>query len=423
MYELTTLPNGLRILTASMPHTRSVTLGFFLGVGSRYESDELGGVSHFIEHMLFKGTQRRPSAEAIAVAIEGLGGVFNASTDQEMTSFWAKVPDRHFSTALDVLVDMLRHSTFVPVEIEKERRVIIEEINATFDTPDDWVFSLANELMWPNHPLGRDVAGTRESVQGLSREDMLAHMARHYCPGNTVVAIAGRIEPEVVVRHIEAYLGDWDPRSPVPFLPYQDSQSVPRTRVGFKETEQGHLCLELPGVPYCHPDRYAQNILGAILGVGMSSRLFLEIRERRGLAYNVYSYHSHLQDSGVLGIYAAVDAERLRPTVIAILEQLERLRQEPVSEDELVKTREFVKGRLQLRMEDTFSVAASLGSQAILTDEILTVDDVIERIDAVTAEDVQRVAQNLFQTMKLNLAVVGPYPDGEGERLQELLRL
>jgi len=406
-----------------MPHTRSVSIGFFLGVGSRYEPDELGGVSHFIEHLLFKGTERRPSSKDISLAIEGLGGTFNASTDQEMTTYWAKIPDRHFSIALDVLVDMLRHSIFEPAEIEKERRVIIEEINATFDTPDDWVFSLANELMWPDHPLGRDVAGTRESVQKLTREDMLAHLARHYGPGNMAVAVAGRIEPDVVVDQVAAYLGDWAPCSAVPFLSFQNGQIAPRTRVGFKETEQGHLCLELPGLHYRHPDRFAQGLLNAILGGGMSSRLFLEIRERQGLAYNVYSYHSHLQDSGVLGIYAAVEAGQIGPTVTAILGQLDRLRQDPVDQDELVKTKEFVKGRLQLQMEDTFAVAASLGSQAILAGQILTVDEMIQSIDAVSAEDVQRVAQDLFQAVKLNLAVVGPYPPGEDERLQALLRL
>ncbi|OGO40597.1 MAG: hypothetical protein A2Z04_02780, partial [Chloroflexi bacterium RBG_16_57_9] len=387
------------------------------------EPDELGGVSHFIEHLLFKGTQRRPTSKDISIAIEGLGGAFNASTDQEMTTYWVKIPDRHFPIALDVLVDMLCYSTFVPEEIGKERRVIIEEINATFDTPDEWVFSLANELMWPGHPLGRDVAGTRESVQRLTREDLLAHMARHYAPGIMAVAVSGRIEPDVVVGQVAAYLGDWEPRSAVPFLSFQNGQIAPRTRVGFKETEQGHLCLELPGLHYHHPDRFSQGILNAILGGGMSSRLFLEIRERQSLAYNVYSYHSHLQDSGVLGVYAAVDAGQIGPTVTAILEQLDRLRQDPVDQDELVKTKEFVKGRLQLRMEDTFAVAASLGSQAILSGRILTVDEVIQYIDAVTAEDVQRVAQDLFQAVKLNLAVVGPYPPGEDERLQELLRL
>ncbi|MFQ6059319.1 MAG: M16 family metallopeptidase [Anaerolineae bacterium] len=421
MYQRTTLDNGLRILTSEMPHIRSVTVGFFLGVGSRYEPDELGGASHFIEHMLFKGTEKRPTAREIAMAIEGIGGVFNASTGRELTTYWAKVAQPHLPLALDVLVDMLRHARFDPQEVEKERRVIMEEINMTRDTPDEWVFSLVNQLLWPAHPLGRDVAGTKESVGGVSREALLAYMGRHYHPRNAVVAVAGNVDHEEVVGQITGYLGDWRAGEPNPYPPVRDEQAEPRAHVEHRETEQAHLCLNVPGISYTHPDRFNLQMLSAVLGQGMSSRLFLEIREKRSLAYSVHSYHSHFQDTGVLGIYAGVDPQRIEAAITAIIEELDKLRQEPVGEEELTKTKEFAKGRLMLRMEDTHAVAAWLGGQEILTDEILTVDQVVEHIEATTAEDLQRVAQDLFRPDKLNLAVVGPFE--EEDRFRALLKL
>jgi len=386
MYIKTTLDNGLRILTTTMPHTRSVGLAFFVGVGSRYETDTQAGASHFIEHMMFKGTERRPSAREIATAIEGVGGVFNATTGREVTAYWAKVAAPHRSVAIDVMVDMLRHPRFDPVEIEKERWVIIEEINHTLDTPDQLVHLLIDQLSWPDHPLGRDVAGTRESVR-LTR-----------------------------------LLGDWTDGERRDFLPAEDNQTSPRLRVHYKDTEQAQLCLSVPGLHRLHPDRFALRVLNTILGEGMSSRLFLEIREKRGLAYSVSSYISTLEDVGTAGVYAGVDPARIQEAIRAILAEWDRLRQEPVSEEELDKAREYFKGRLLLQMEDTFSVAAWFGQQELMTpDEVLTVDQVVAELDKVTVEDVQRLAQRLFVGEKLNLAVVGPFE--EEDEFRDSLRL
>jgi predicted Zn-dependent peptidase len=422
VYQKTTLDNGLRILTSEMPHTRSVTVGFFLGLGSRYEPDELGGISHFIEHMLFKGTAKRPTAKEIAIAIEGIGGIFNAGTGREMTTYWAKVAQPHLPIAQDVLVDMLRHATFDPQEVEKERRVIIEEIHMTRDTPDEWVFSLATRLLWPGHPLGRDVAGTEESVGRVGREDLLATLRRYYHPRNAVVAVAGNVQHEEIVGQIADYLDDWDPGELSSYLPLEDEQTESRACVESRDTEQANLCLNIPGLPYTHPDRFTFQMLGAVLGQGMSSRLFLEIREKQGLAYSVHAYHSHLRDTGVMGVYAGVDPQRIEKAITAILAELDRLRQELVDEEELTKTKEFAKGRLLLHMENTHAVAAWLGSQELLTGEVLTVDEVVERVDAVTAEDLQRVAQEFFRPGRLNLAVIGPFTEGE-DRFHALLKL
>ncbi len=421
MYQKTVLDNGLRILTSAMPHTRSVSIGFFIGVGSRYESDEQGGVSHFIEHMLFKGTAKRPTAMEIAVAIEGIGGVFNAATGQESSLYWVKVAQPHLDVAIDVLVDMLRYSRFDPEEIDRERRVIIEEINLTLDTPDSLVHLLINELVWPNHPLGRDVAGTKESLSTLDREGLLAYLKRHYQPSRTVISVAGNVEHEEVVGKIAASLGDWATGEAASYQPTEDNQTESRLRIHLKETEQAHLCLGVPGLPRDHPDRFKLRLLSAILGDGMSSRLFTEIRERRGLAYSIYSYVSGLHDTGAVGVYAGVDPRRIEDAIKAILGEWDRMRQESVPADELAKAKEFVKGRLLLQMEDSFSVAAWCGRQEVLSPEVLTVDEVIEAIAAITAADIQQVAQGLFVRERLNLAVVGPFEDEKGFR--ELLEL
>ncbi len=415
MYQKATLDNGLRVLTMAMPHTRSVSIAVFVGVGSRYESEKLSGTSHFIEHMLFKGTDKRPTAQDIANAIEGIGGIFNANTGRELTVYWAKVAQPHLDVALDVLTDMLLHSRFDREEIEKERQVIIEEINMSHDSPDGLAHLLVNRLTWPDHPVGRDVAGSRETVGTVGEEDLLAYMRRNYRPTNTVISLAGRIEHEEIVDRIATLLGSWAGNgSADSFEPITDEQSQSRLHVHRKDTEQAQICLNLPGLPRLHPDRFVLRVLNTILGEGMSSRLFQEIREKRGLAYAVDSYVSALQDTGVVGVYAGVDPAQASQAVRAILGELARFRHELVEGDELDRAKEFTKGRLMLSMEDTFSVAAWYGQQEALGPEVLSVDDVVAAVEAVTLADIQRVANELFVSHRLNLAVVGPF-DSEND--------
>ena len=289
MYQEHILNNGLKILLVPVPGLKSVSAGIFVKVGSRYESEALSGAAHFIEHMLFKGTDQRPSPKLIAEAIEGIGGISNAYTDQEATVYYAKVAAAQVGTALEGLSDQVRHPLFDPLELEKERYVIGEELNMVYDSPDDWVGILADELLWPNHPLGRSVAGTHQSLAGMSREALVSFYRTGYHPHNTVLAVGGAFEPETVLAQIAQRLGDWQPVAIPPFEAAPETQTQARWLVEDRPIEQGHLCLALPGLPRRHPDRYALSVLNAILGDGMSSRLFLTIREDKGLAYAVDS--------------------------------------------------------------------------------------------------------------------------------------
>ena len=421
MYEMTALANGLRVLTVTLPHVQSVSLGFFLGVGSRYESEAMAGASHFIEHMLFKGTEQWPTALDIAEAIEGKGGVFNASTGLEMTLYWAKVAAAHLPRALDVVTDMLLHATFDPAEIEKERAVISEEISYSLDAPDSLAQLLVSQLQWPNHPLGRDIVGTRESIASFSRDSLLAYMADHYRPGKTILGLAGRVNHGEIVTWAESHLAEWEPAPPMRWEPAPPNGNGPRLQVQHRDTEQAHLTFSFAGLPRSDPDRFALRLLNLILGEGMRSRLFQTVRERLGLAYSVESYVSALHDTGSVGLYAGVSTSRVEGAIRAILDELDRLRQEPVPMAELRKALEFIQGRTALSMEDSFTIAAWYARQHLLGPEVLEPEEAMERFETVQPADIQRLAQTLFLEERLNLAVVGPFSQN-GNRFRQTIR-
>ena len=421
MHQKTTLDNGLRLVTVTMPHVLSVSLSIFVGTGSRYEADPEAGISHFIEHVLFKGTEKRPSSREISEAIEGVGGMLNGGTDKELTVYWCKVAKPHFPLALDVLADILINSRFDRTDIEKERQVIIEEINMSIDSPQHWVNILVDKLLWPQHPLGRDVAGTKESVAAITREGMLEYLSGNYRPANTVVAIAGNIEHQEAVAAVSQVLGEWaGQQEPSVYSPYKEHPGE-RLIVEKRDIEQAHLCLALPGVPLLHPKRFALGLLNVILGEGMSSRLFAEIRDRLGLAYSIHSYTDYLLDSGSVVVYAGVEPGNLTTAVRAVLEQIAGLK-ETVPGPELLKAKELSKGRLSLRMEDSRNVAGWIGGQEVLAGRILTVEQVVSIIDAITAEELKLLARELLVGSRLRLAVVGPVGEEAG-LLEELLRL
>ncbi len=420
MYKKITLDNGLRLVTAAMPHTRSVAIGFFIGTGSRYETDEQSGISHFIEHMCFKGTKKRPTSVDVCTVIEGVGGMLNAGTDKELTIYWCKVAKPHFNSALDVMADILTGSLFEPAEIEKERQVIIEEINMSLDSPSQRVSMLIDELMWPGHPLGKDIAGSRESVGSISRDMMLDYMAGQYRPDNAVLAIAGDIRHEETVAAVSRVTAGWKgQRSRSGYTPYR-GKIARRVLIEKRDTEQTQMCLALPGLSIVHPDRFKLDLLNVILGEGMTSRLFTEIRDKRGLAYSIQSYAEHFLDTGAMTVSAGVDAKNLPVALRAILTELARLK-EPIPEVELAKAKELFKGRILLRMEDSRSVSGWLGGQEILTGEILTVDEVIGIVEAISPAELQQLAEELIVPGEMRLAVVGPI--SPEEPLEELLKL
>lgn len=409
MYELSTLDNGLRVLTVTIPHVQSVSLGFFVGVGSRYESKQISGASHFIEHMLFKGTRRWPTAREVAEAIEGRGGICNATTGLETTLYWAKVAAGDVPQAMDVLSDMLLDATFDPMEMEKERAVIAEEINYALDAPDSLAQILVNQLQWPDHPLGRDVAGTRQTVAGIDRSALLAYHADHYLPGITILGLAGQVQHGQARALARRYLGEWAPGPPKQWQPAPPDHRGPSLQVEFRPTEQAHLAFSFCGPSRNDPRRFAVGLLNVILGEGMRSRLFQEVRERLGLAYSVDSWISSLQDTGNVGIYAGVGINRVEEAIRAILNQLDLLRQEPVPEDELLRAKQFIRGRLLLSLEDSFAVGGWYARQELLGPDVLEPEESLARLEAVQATDIQEVAADIFQQARLNLAIVGPF--------------
>ncbi len=409
MYSRATLPNGVRILTSAMPHVRSVSIALFFSVGSRYEEASVSGASHLIEHMLFKGSARYPSAQLISETIEGVGGILDAETGKELTIYSAKIASRHFDLAMGLLTDMVRNPLLDAKELDKERRVIIEELGMYRDSPQDWVSVLGDELFWPDLPLGREVAGTRETVSSISHDTLAAYRVSHYVPANLVLCVVGDIEHEHVVESAERLLGDW-PSLPAPYWsPCVPPAKAPRVRVEHRRTEQTNLCLLTSGLARKSPDHYTMSLLNAILGDSMSSRLFLSVREDQGLAYDINSTSAEYHDTGAFAIYAGVDPQRAPLALEAILAEMARMRREPVSAGELSRAKEYTKGRMVLGLEDTHSVAWWLGGNEALLGEVRDLDDVLARVDAVTTDDVQRLSRSLFADEWLRLAVIGPH--------------
>jgi predicted Zn-dependent peptidase len=406
MYQKRLLDNGLRVITSSMAHCRSVCIAILVGAGSCYETEEEAGVSHFAEHLFFKGTERRRTSKEISEAIEGVGGILNGGTDKEITIFWCKVASAHFSLALDVLSDLLLYSRFDTRDIEQERQVIMEEINMNLDIPQQRVTMLIDELLWPKQPLGRDALGYKETVSSLTREQILSYVARRYLPNNTVISVAGNIEEEKVLEQIGSLFSRWAPGEITSDYLTNDDQTEPRIRVETRDIEQAHLCLAFHGFSHYHPKRFALDLLNTALGGGMSSRLFTEIREQRGLAYDIHSFTDHFLNSGSLTIYAGVDPRKMETAIATILEEISKIKRE-ITPEEVTRAKELTKGRLHLRLEDSRNVALWYGVQEILIRRILDIDEVVSIIDAVQLDELREIAQQVLVARAANLALVG----------------
>ena len=390
-----TLPNGLSLVTEAMPHVRSVAIGVWLKRGSRHETPGQAGISHFIEHMVFKGTRNR-SAEAIASEMDSIGGHMDAFTSKEYAAFHLKVLDEHLPLAVDILADIVLNPLFDPAEMTKEKKVIFEEINMVEDTPDDLVVELFTQAFWPDHPLGRPILGTKRSVQGFSREDLASFFRAVYQPGNIVIAAAGHLEHRQVAELVAGHFGRLQPgRTPLNGRPPQaTARIVTRSK---KELEQVHFCLGTPAYHQAHEDRYASYILNTVLGGSMSSRLFQNVREKRGLVYSISSGVSSYSDAGSLTIYAGAGLDNVSEVVRLIVDEIRRLKTEPVPAEELRRAKDHMKGSLMLALENTGSRMSHLARQEIYFGRQLSLDETLEGIEAVSFEDVQRIANDIFK--------------------------
>ena len=378
------------------------------GGGSRLEDDRLAGVSHFIEHLFFKGTRKRPSPKEIADAIEGVGGFINASTDKELTAYWTRVPAEYTELGLDVLFDIVSNSKLDPGDIERERAVILEELKMYQDQPQDHVQNLFEELIWPGHPLGRDIAGTLESVSRLTRDDILEYADANYRLPNIVIGVAGALDENEVVELVRPRLALPEGLNGHVAGAPPGALDGPHVMVRRQRTEQAHICLGVRAYSYLHPDRYAIDLLNTLLGEGMSSRLFLNIRERLGIAYDVHSFMQKHRDTGYVAVYLGVDPKKAVEAVKAVMGELGRLCDEEVAPDELERAKEFTKGRLRLDLETTNGVAFWLTYQELLLGEIKTIDEELALVDGVTVGDIRRVACEILRG-PIQMAVIGPF--------------
>jgi predicted Zn-dependent peptidase len=419
VYERATLPNGIRVLTAPMPHAQSVSCFVMLSAGSRFETRETNGIAHFAEHMFFKGTHKRPRSRDITSTIDSIGGEFNAFTGKEYTGFYVKCAADQRETAFDVLVDMIRNSKFEPEEIEREKGVIVEEMNMYFDTPRDFISGVYDRLLYGEQPLGWDIIGTKETVRSATRGIFMDYLSRWYKPERIVVGVGGKIDGDLNAD-LERLLGDLDPGStPTPAPVDLSENGTARVLLHTKQSDQAHVCLGVRSYPLVHPDRYIVQLVTTILGGGMSSRLFTEVRERRGLAYYVFGLNNAYTDAGSLYAQAGVDINRIDEAVETIVRELRRMAEEPVPADELEKARNSAKGRFVLQIESPHGMILFGLRREVLEGQAAEPEDVLAGLDAVTAEDVQRVAQDLIAGNGLNLAVIGPFDDPD--RFEKLL--
>jgi predicted Zn-dependent peptidase len=418
-WDISELSNGLRIVTTPLATAQSVGISLFIGAGSRAEARGSQGLAHFLEHMIFKGSERRPTAMAIAEAVEGAGGVLNAYTTKEITCFWNHLPFEKLDLAMDVLADMVLHPLLDAKEMERERSVVQQEIRRNRDQPGVWVSELLSQAFFGDQPLGWSTAGNEETVATIQRQHFLDYMDAWYVPANTVMSVAGNVNHQEVVALASRHFQDRPARSSPSFLPLDSDLPTQRVAVDSRPISQANLAMALPSFARKDPDRYALMIFNSLLGRGMSSRLFKEVRERRGLAYSVGSSVSRYFDTGVLVISAGVALQNLNEAVRVIVDELRKLVDEPVGEEEMTKVRDYSVGSFRLSLETPMALGQRGGELLLTMDEIEPIESVVEKLRAITADDVMRVARRIVQPDKLVLAVVGP--DVEHEELAELL--
>ncbi len=413
MYNLKTLKNGLTLITVDLPHLDSVTTLVAVGAGSRYETKKVNGISHFLEHMFFKGSRKYPTAEQIATLVDGIGAVNNAATDKEVTYYWIKSSSKHIELSTEILSSMIKESLLVEEEIEKEKGVIVEELRMYRDNPTQYVWNLYESLQFGDQPLGWDIGGEEGVINKFNRENFINYMDSLYAPKNMVLVYAGKLPKDIEVL-AEKYFLDLPKRSQFKHTSFKKTkQKRAKVNVFYKKTDQANLVLGVEGYDRNHPKRYASRILSVILGEGMSSRLFLEVREKRGLAYHIGCHFAPYTDCGFFAVYAGLKLEKINEGLQIITAELERITKELITDDELKKGKEMVRGRLALASESTNFLAQYFGTKFVLDREIETFEEYLKNIDKVTREDVQAVAKELFKKEKYNLQIIAPLKDAE----------
>lgn len=413
MYKVTRLENGLTVASAEMPHMASVSVGIWVGVGSRYEPAPINGASHFIEHLLFKGTKAR-SAREISQAVEGIGGYLNAFTSEEHTCFYAKGRHDHLPQLLDVLADMFLHSTFDPAELAKEREVIKEELAMYLDQPHQHVQELLNAAMWPNQPLGRSITGTVKTLDAMSRADLLDYQGKNYVTGATVIAAAGRVNHGELIKAIKPCLRYFAPGPRPAYGPATSTQTRTTIRLHKKKTEQTQIALGIRACSRHDPRRYALRVLNAVLGENMSSRLFQTVREDHGLAYSIYSANSFFDDTGDLVVSAGLDLDNLHKALKIIRRELQRLTKELIPAAELRRATDYLCGQLDLSLENSENQMMWLGEQWLGYGKIISPLQVKKRLSEVKASEVRAAARDFLKPDRFTLALVSPLKSEAG---------
>jgi predicted Zn-dependent peptidase len=419
MFKKSILKNGLRVITVEKPESHSLASGIFVKAGSRNEDPKINGISHFLEHLLFKGTKKFPSQLAVSEAIEGVGGELNAWTDQDHTHYYNKVPTKELTRSLEVLSEMIQYPLLRQEDIEREKGVIVEEINRKQDNPAAHVWELISATLWPNQPLGLPVLGSKAIVMTFTAQDFADYLERWYEPRNMVLAVAGKISHETVVAEADKQFGSLENKEAGLIIGAQELQEEPRTTLHHKKTDQAHLIVGFHALSYSDPDRYMLGVMNAILGQGMSSRLFLRIREEKGLAYHISSYDENFQDTGGLFIHAGLNLGKLEHALEAIVLELQKLKKKPVGQSELKRVKQYIRGGLEMSVDDTETMAVWFGKGELFEPKLKTPEEVIALVERVTADDVKRVAQRIFVPQKASLALIAPVK--ENKRLTKYL--
>jgi len=411
MFKKIILKNGLRIITVPQKSSQAVTVLTLVGTGSKYEKKEISGISHFLEHMFFKGTSKRKSKLEIAETLEKVGGMFNAFTGQEYTGYFAKVDSGHFDLALDWVSDIFLNSLLPEKEAAVEKGVIMEEINMYYDNPMSYVHFLWSNLLYGDQPAGWDIAGTKESVAKISHQDLMEYMKRQYVAKNTVVCVSGNINEAKAINQIKKYYSKIRATNPENKPRVIERQNQPECRLNKRQTDQTHLCIGVRSYDIFHPQKYVQDILGTILGGMMSSRLFMKIREDLGLAYYIKTESDADSDTGFLMTQAGIENKNVEKAIVAILKEYKKISEEKIPPEELKKAKDYIKGKLSLELESSDAKAFFYAGQELIERKILKPKDIFKKIDKVSANDIMKVAKDIFRPEKLNLALIGPFDD------------